>query len=410
MQIDEGVEPVHDFGKKLRQPALLQHLKNLVTWAQQAALKNKEVVVPPNVPVISVNLDLTTACNHACRHCVDDGIINSGRKLDFDDVVKTIDTLSNDNLRSVILIGGGEPTLHHQFAQIVDYIKKKGLQLGVVSHGGFGERIEAVADLFTAGDWVRFSIDAATNETYQQIHWLQSGRKPANTLQKVLNNGRRIIDKNPLINLGYSFVIVWDGLEYHDRKLLDNIYEIPGAVRNAREYGFSYVSLKPCLIKYENEGETLLYKTSKEYMARVVERINKSIQTARGEANKVRILLSQNLVAMLQNNLDALRQQPDICYAGFIKQVVSPYGIFHCPAYRGDSRAKVGDNKGYTNCEMLKITKESTTKNLLNFHAAKTCGNIACFYNGVNRYIRSLVDDKIDIDALQEFDGNDFFF
>lgn len=408
MQVDEGIAPLHDFGRKLRQPMLINHLKKLVEWGR--ALNGQAVAMPPPVPSISINLDLTTGCDHACGHCVDDLIINSGKKLAFEDVKQMITTLHMQGLRSVILIGGGEPTLYPHFEDVVGYLKEKKLQVGIVSNGAHGERILAIADRLTQGDWVRFSIDAATNETYQQIHWKQSGRKPLHALEKVLSSASKIAQKNAVIEVGYSYVIVWDGLEYHGRKLLDNIDEIPGAVENAREHGFTYLSLKPCLIKYDEEGETLLYREKKEYMEQVIERIKKSINLAKEKAGSVKILKSQNLVAMLSNKIEQLRQQPKICYVGFLKQVISAGGIFHCPAYRGDARAKVGESNGYVNADVLSTTRHATVQNLMKFNATTTCKNIACFYNGVNRYIHELIENDIDLDKLEESsDMNDTF-
>jgi len=408
MQIDEDIQKIHDFGKKLRQPATIDYLKSLVSWARD--IKAGKQVTPPNVPLISINMDITTGCDHACGHCVDDDILNSGKRLKFEHVTNMIDTLQQDGLRSVILIGGGEPTLHPNFEEIVTHIKSKNLQLGIVSNGGHISRIENIAHTLTKGDWVRFSVDAATNETYQKIHWLTSNRKPTNSLLDVLNGGARLIKKNPLIELGYSYVIIWNGSEYRGRLLCDNVDEISGAVQNARKYGFTYFSLKPCLIKFPVEGETLMYMSNDKDLKNVVERINHSIDAAKKDAGGVRVVLSQNLQAMLQFKLDTLRKQPDICYAGFLRQVIHPAGIFHCPAYRGDSRACVGKADSYYNNEQLLNAKNSTVNNLLNFHATETCKNIACFYNGLNNYIQQLVDDNYDLDQLKIEDIQDFFF
>jgi hypothetical protein len=242
----------------------------------------------------------------------------------------------------VILIGGGEPTLHPRFGEIVRHIKSRGLELGLVTHGGHAAKIVEVADQFQPADWVRFSIDAATNETYQDIHFGQAGKKPRNTLAEILANGRSIKDANPGIQLGYSYVVVPPGQEYHGRRLRDNIDEIPGAAANAREHGFTYLSLKPCLIKREMEGETLMYGVRPEEIEAVNARIRTKIDEARAVAGEVKIVQSQNLIAMLSGQLDVLRQQPHICYAGFFRQVVSPFSIVHCPAWRGDVRAQVG--------------------------------------------------------------------
>jgi hypothetical protein len=399
---------IHQFGDKLRHPRTIAAFREFVAAMRHyRATGSTERLAA--TPLLSINLDLTTACDHACGHCVDDEVINTGPKYSGDNVLHTIDTLADRGLCSVILIGGGEPTLHPKFGEIVRHIKARGLELGLVTHGGHAQKIVEVADQFQSTDWVRFSIDAATNETYQDIHFGQAGKKPRNTLAEILANGRSIKEANPAIQLGYSYVVVPPGQEYHGRKLRDNIDEIPGAAVNAREHGFTYLSLKPCLIKREVEGETLMYGVRPEEIAALIARIRDRIAAAEAVAGDVRIVQSQNLVAMLAGRLDVLREQPQICYAGFLRQVVSPFSIVHCPAWRGDVRAQVGTKLGYADPEAAAGTAAATVRNLLGFNATRTCADIACFYNSMNRYIEHVIESDVPVEELEPSAARDTF-
>jgi len=415
MQSDElktsvgGPPPtIHQFGDKLRQPRTIAAFRAFVAGLRHyRATGSVEKLVA--TPLLSINLDLTTACDHACGHCVDDEVINTGPKYSGESVLSTIDTLADRGLCSVILIGGGEPTLHPAFGEIVRHIKARGLELGLVTHGGHAHKIVAVADQFQPTDWVRFSIDAATNETYQDIHFGQAGKKPRNTLAEILANGLSIKEANPAIQLGYSYVVVPPGQEYHGRKLRDNIDEIPGAAVNAREHGFTYLSLKPCLIKREVKGETLMDGVPSEEVAAVNARISARIAEAQEVAGDVRIVQSQNLIAMLSGRLDVLREQPQICYAGFLRQVVSPFSIVHCPAWRGDARAQVGTKLGYADPQAADRTAEATVQNLLSFNATETCADIACFYNSMNRYIDHVIESNMPVEQIEPSAARDTF-
>lgn len=399
---------IHQFGDKLRHPRTIAAFREFVAAMRHyRATGSTERLAA--TPLLSINLDLTTACDHACGHCVDDEVINTGPKYSGDNVLHTIDTLADRGLCSVILIGGGEPTLHPKFGEIVRHIKARGLELGLVTHGGHAQKIVEVADQFQSTDWVRFSIDAATNETYQDIHFGQAGKKPRNTLAEILANGRSIKEANPAIQLGYSYVVVPPGQEYHGRRLRDNIDEIPGAAANAREHGFTYLSLKPCLIKREVEGETLMYGVRPEEIAALIARIRDRIAAAEAVAGDVRIVQSQNLVAMLAGRLDVLREQPQICYAGFLRQVVSPFSIVHCPAWRGDVRAQVGTKLGYADPEAAAGTAAATVRNLLGFNATRTCADIACFYNSMNRYIEHVIESDVPVEELEPSAARDTF-
>lgn len=199
------------------------------------------------------------------------------------------------------------------------------------------------------------------------------------------------------------------GQEYHGRRLRDNIDEIPGAAVNAREHGFTYLSLKPCLIKREVEGETLMYGVRPEEIAALIARIRDRIAAAEAVAGDVRIVQSQNLVAMLAGRLDVLREQPQICYAGFLRQVVSPFSIVHCPAWRGDVRAQVGTKLGYADPEAAAGTAAATVRNLLGFNATRTCADIACFYNSMNRYIEHVIESDVPVEELEPSAARDTF-
>ena len=399
---------IHQFGDKLRHPRTIAAFREFVAGMRHyRATGSTERLAA--TPLLSINLDLTTACDHACGHCVDDEVINTGPKYSGDNVLHTIDTLADRGLCSVILIGGGEPTLHPKFGDIVRHIKARGLELGLVTHGGHAHKIVKVAEEFQPTDWVRFSIDAATNETYQDIHFGQAGKKPRNTLAEILSNGRSIKDANPAIQLGYSYVVVPPGQEYHGRKLRDNIDEVPGAAANAREHGFTYLSLKPCLIKRELEGETLMYGVRPDEIAALTARIRDRIAAAEAVAGDVRIVQSQNLVALLAGRLDVLREQPAICYAGFLRQVVSPFSIVHCPAWRGDVRAQVGTKLGYADPQAAAATAAATVQNLLHFNATRTCADIACFYNSMNRSIEHVIESDMPVEELEPSTARDTF-
>ncbi len=63
----------HDFSAKLRQSSVVERLRAYVDWKRSGAPKG----TMPQFGPLSINLDLTAACNFACPHCVDSGIINT---------------------------------------------------------------------------------------------------------------------------------------------------------------------------------------------------------------------------------------------------------------------------------------------------------------------------------------------
>ena len=94
--------------------------------------------------------------------------------MSLETIQQTVDTLREKGLLSIILLGGGEPTLHKDFAEIVRYIKQKGLQLGIVTNGSRLFKVAEIVDLLGDEDWLRISIDAATEETFTRSHSAQN--------------------------------------------------------------------------------------------------------------------------------------------------------------------------------------------------------------------------------------------
>ena len=193
--MERMIEREHDFSSKLRQDATLQRLKDYIQWQRMCNTDTAYRGLPLFSP-ISINLDLTTACNFSCPFCVDSKLINAGKSLTLEEVQKTIDTLHSHGLLSVILIGGGEPTLHKDFEEIVRYLKSKRLQIGIVTNGSRLEKIEAVAEALKEKDWIRISIDAGGEGTFKDLHLPRTQV----TLKRILEKAKKVKKRIPLFH------------------------------------------------------------------------------------------------------------------------------------------------------------------------------------------------------------------
>jgi organic radical activating enzyme len=404
--MDGSKHKEHDFSAKLRQASVIDRLKAYIEWRRNRGTTNVANLMPEFGP-LSINLDLTTACNFACPHCVDSGIINTGESLDIDTVKSSLDTLKSQGLLSVILLGGGEPTLHKDFEEIVRYIKNKNLQLGIVTNGTRLKRVENVADLLEEKDWLRISIDAARQETFFKSHRPKSGV----TLRDILHKSRQVKLKNPKLSLGYSFVIVWEGIEVGGHRLFANINEIPQAVQLARDFAFDYISFKPCLLKLGvSQKESLFDPPDIEREKKVIEDIRLNLAKARDIADgKIKILESLNLKALIDRKVHELKRQPEMCHMQCFRTVLSAAGIFHCPAFRGSQKAKIADQRGYLEGEPLLDTFRNLTRSIEHFDAEKECAVIACFYHHVNWWLEDFINSDKGVEELDEIADNDFF-
>ena len=396
----------YDFSSKLRQSSIIERLKEYITWQRNYGSGDDRNALPDFAPV-SINLDLTSACNFSCPHCVDLKIINTGQYLEIEDIKRTVEILQSHGLLSIILIGGGEPTLHKDFEKIVAFIKSSGLQLGIVTNGSKLFRIANIVDLLGKEDWLRISIDAGCEETFVKSH----RPKTDVTLYDILQNARDIKLRNPLITLGYSFVIVWEGIDINGHELCQNVGEMAVAAKLACEYSFDYISFKPCLIRLpDSQRESLLDKSDKSKEERITEDIKSNLQKAKDATDgKIKILESVNLRAMLENELYELKRQPKRCHMQFFNTVVTPSGVFHGPAFRGVDKAKIAESDGYTEKIKFDETQQTLAHSISTFDAGKECNVIACFYHHVNWWLEKFIHSDKNINGIEKAEDDNFF-
>jgi len=391
-----------DFSSKLRQESIIKRLREYILWQRNSTHRR-----PPHFGPISINLDLTSACNFSCPHCVDSKIINAGEYLRLDDIKRTIRVLHSHGLLSVILLGGGEPTLHRNFEEIVGYIKSRGLELGIVTNGSRLDKVAKVTELLGEKDWIRISIDAAKEDTFRKLHWPKNNV----TLSRILHGAREIKDINPLVSLGYSFVIVWEGLHINGSELTRNTDEIAEAVKLAGEYSFDFISFKPCLVRLEDsQKESLLDKVERNEEEKILKEIKINLHKAKNIVDeRIKILESVNLQAMMDKKVDQLKRQPKRCHMQFFRTVVTPSGIFHCPAFRGVEKAKIAESDGYVTESKFDQSLKSTARSISGFNAEDECNVVGCFYHHVNWWLEKFTNSNRDVADIEKVGDDNFF-
>lgn len=117
-----------------------------------------------------VVLSFVYVCNAGCPSCPYN---NSNIRDDYsdalfmpEDLFKRIADESGPHSSLLRLSGGGEPMLHPQAVELIEYAKSKGCRIGLITNGSVLDE-EKLSRIIDAGiDAIEFSVDAGDSETY----------------------------------------------------------------------------------------------------------------------------------------------------------------------------------------------------------------------------------------------------
>jgi MoaA/NifB/PqqE/SkfB family radical SAM enzyme len=197
-------------------------------------------------PPIGAVVDLTDRCNLSCVHC-NSQAYRSANILEKEHVKQVLEDLGNWGVKSVCFAGGGEPSLHPDFAEIIKYSIACGLQVGISTNGTAlnQDTMETIAKHAT---FCGISVDAGTEKTW-------AATKKSNLWRVLIANAKYICDlaRNTKLDLTYKFMLT----PY-------NQYELLKACKLAKKLGFKNFFVRPA--SFENVPglkETYQYQIDK---------------------------------------------------------------------------------------------------------------------------------------------------
>lgn len=118
---------------------------------------------------VTVELDLTNTCNHACPGCTFDYLVNKDHsQIPYALAIKIIAELASLGVRGLTFSGGGEPLLYG-VDRVLDLMKRAragSVQTALITNGSL-LRNPAFLELCA---WVRISLDAYDSDTFRRFH------------------------------------------------------------------------------------------------------------------------------------------------------------------------------------------------------------------------------------------------
>ncbi|MCM1217933.1 MAG: radical SAM protein [Lachnospiraceae bacterium] len=172
---------------------------------------------------ISIELHLTDNCNLNCEWCTDQVLRQNKAVLDLQ-VIKRLFREFWQHGTGVTLEGGGEPTLHPDFKEIVAAGKASNIDMGLITNGTVD-----IADSIDKLKWVRVSLDSSTRDEYKREKGVDCFERVLANLEKM--SGMRDAEET-FIGVGYVLTT----------RNQSNLMEL---IRQLDRIGIDYIYLRP---------------------------------------------------------------------------------------------------------------------------------------------------------------------
>ena len=339
-----------------------------------------------------IELDPTTACNLACHGCISASLLNQGgfKRERIKEMAKEFKELG---VKAVVLIGGGEPMAHPEFGTIVDYFYENDIHVGVTSNGTLIHKYANSLAYHTK--WVRISVDAGSEEVFQQYRPHASGKSQFN---KVIEGMKKLAEARTT-KLGFSFLVLEKlgaDKKHNDQGknfVETNATDIHKAAKLAKDIGCDYFEVKPSFDPFH-----FLNETSKIMSNIIQDELEKSAPLV---DENFKIISPYTLEKTMEGEKKQLKDYSR-CLTAEMRTVLSPSGAYVCPYHRGNNNLKIGD----PNTESLsEIWYGKTRKEIMEKLDPRKHCEFHCIRHNTNKVLEDLHENEISKNKIvKEYD------
>lgn len=189
------------------------------------------------VPPICLEIDSADACNHACYFCYYGEAGTGGRttkSLERDLLMSVLEEAAEMGVKAVTYTGGGEPLLNKHTIDAIARTRELGMDVGLVTNGTL-LREEDIGVLVANCDFVRFSVDAGSAESYNQTHLPKSPKYDFEcAMRNLAELARRKGNAPRELTIGVGYLVD-----------ANNSAEAPAMAERVRGMGVDYIQFRP---------------------------------------------------------------------------------------------------------------------------------------------------------------------
>lgn len=175
-----------------------------------------------NNKLLSIRLETSLICNLRCVYCCNKSGKPSIDEMGYDQLLNIIDQAKNLGTRSIVVIGGGEPTLYPHFRELISYINSLSL-IPVIFTNTTTMTYDLACYLFRENVTVIVKLDSLDEMTQDELAGVEGTYKKIRIgMENLIKAG--FTKYEDTLRLGASFVV--------SKK---NIHEIPDIWRYCRQ-------------------------------------------------------------------------------------------------------------------------------------------------------------------------------
>lgn len=180
---------------------------------------------------IFMEVNLTDVCNLKCEWCISNNRLEKEKpnvSLNFERLKIFVDQFSENGGKALTWSGGGEPTLYKNFREITEHAIERGLELGLMTHGGFNKNL--VPLIGNSFKWIRMSLDTLDSVKYKSWKGLDLTTRIKENVKELANYPVKVG-----INVNINSSMVVDEI----KELIEYCYD-----------KVSYIQFRPILPRY----------------------------------------------------------------------------------------------------------------------------------------------------------------
>lgn len=339
-----------------------------------------------NGPLV-VEWDTTEVCNLSCPGCISEDLVCNSTSFTRNRLLEIASELYDIGVKAVVLIGGGEPLAHPAVGELIEYLGKHDISIGITTNGCFiSNYMDTIAEYVS---WTRVSVDAATPETFNRLRPAKDGNNRFFEIIEAMRNLAKIKKGR----LGFSYLIRTEADGFGITSNIDEIYD---AALLAKNIGCDYFEVKPSY-SYAGGQDHALVIHSRERMEQAREQIKK-IQGL--DTGSFKIYTAINLEDSLKCVESRQEKTYTDCPAAHLRTLICPSGVFVCPYWRGKEPFRIGDAAKQSIQDIWNSKRRTEVMNHLD---PSTVCNFHCLRNETNEEVLRIMNGgKVQI--VDEFD------